>query len=108
MPSEVVTYELDDSTLVQFEVEPTDGFRSARADDQVAGRVRDAVEPAVAAAKEVLAKLGEIKPDQIELSFGIKVSGTANWLVAKAETNANFSVTLIWKPKGKDNHESGS
>jgi hypothetical protein len=27
------------------------------------------------------------------------VSGTANWLIAKAATEGNFDITLTWTPK---------
>ncbi|MCA1695681.1 MAG: hypothetical protein LC749_13655 [Actinobacteria bacterium] len=35
----------------------------------------------------------------MEVKFGIKVSGTANWLIAKAATEGNFDITLTWTPK---------
>src|SRR5215469_12793792 len=83
MATDIVTYQLDDSTTVRFEVEPPPGFRPAGA-EEIAGRVREAVGPAVEAAKTVLDKVKEARPDQVELRFGIKVSGAANWLVAKS------------------------
>ena len=55
----------------------TADFRAA-APDHIAGWVREAVEPAVEAAKAVLERLKEIGPDQVELKFGIKVSGGAS------------------------------
>ena len=98
MPAQVVTYELDESTLVKFEMEPAGDFRPA-GPEQVIGRIRDAVDPAVEAAKAVLDKIKEAQPDQIELKFGIKVSGATDWLIAKAASEANFEVTLLWQPK---------
>src|SRR6266511_4314035 len=77
----VVRYRLDDGALVSFEVEPAPGFRPA-GPDAVAGKLRDAVGPAVDGAKVVLDKLKEAAPDEIEVKFGVKVSGTMNWLVA--------------------------
>jgi hypothetical protein len=97
MDPQVVSYRVDESTVVRFEVEPTADFRAA-GPDQIAGRVREAVEPAVEAAKAVLDKLKEIGPDQVELKFGIKVSGGANWLFARAATEGNFEITLSWSP----------
>ena len=97
MDPQVVSYRVDESTVVRFEVEPTADFRAA-APDHIAGRVREAVEPAVEAAKAVLEKLTEIGPDQVELKFGIKVSGGANWLFARAATEGNFEITLSWSP----------
>jgi hypothetical protein len=98
MPTQVVTYQLDDSTKVMFEVEPTEGFRPAGA-NQIAGRVRDAVGPAVDAAKAVLDKVKEVRPDEAEVRFGVKVSGGADWLVAKSAGEASFEITLTWTPK---------
>ena len=78
MASPVVTYELDDATKVRFEIEPTDEWREVAA-DRVLGRIREAVEPAVEGARIVLDKIREVGPDEIEVKFGIKVSGDMNW-----------------------------
>jgi hypothetical protein len=95
MSSQVVTYRVDDATIVKFEIEPSEGFRPA-GPDEILGRVREAVDPAVEAAKAVLEKVKEARPDEVHLKFGIKVSGGANWLVAKAAGEANFEITLNW------------
>lgn len=93
--SQVVTYRVDDVTTVQFEIEPTEGFRPA-GPGEVAGRIREAITPAVEAAKAVLGKVKEAQPDAVVVKFGVKASGEANWLVAKAATEGNFEVTLTW------------
>jgi hypothetical protein len=95
MTSQIVTYQVDESTTARFEIEPSDGFRPA-GPDEIAGQVTRAVAPVVDAAKVVLEKIKEVRPDGIEMKFGIKVSGGANWLVAKAVGEANFEVTLTW------------
>src|SRR6516165_9709850 len=95
MSSQVVTYRVDDATTVRFEIEPAEGFRPA-GPEEILGRVREAVGPAVDAAKAVLEKTKEARPDEVVLKFGIKVSGGASWLVAKAAGEANFEVTLTW------------
>ena len=92
---EVATYRVDESTTVKFEIEPSEGFRPA-GPEEVLGKVQQAVGPAVEAAKAVLEKVKEARPDGVELKFGIKVSGGASWLVAKAAGEANFDVTLTW------------
>ena len=96
MPSPVVSYELDDQTVVQFEIAPTDDWHNVGSDD-ILGRIKDAVTPAVEGARAVLEKVKDAAPDGIEVKFGIKVSGTANWLVAKAATEGNFEVTMTWR-----------
>jgi hypothetical protein len=97
MRSPVVTYELDDETKVRFEIDPTSEWADVSA-DRVLGKIREAVEPAVEGAKVVLERVREAGPDEIAVKFGIKVSGDMNWLIAKAATEANFEVTLTWKP----------
>ena len=94
-PSQVVTYAVDDGTTVSFEIQPVEGFVPIGAED-VAGRVRAAVEPAVAAARVVLDRVREMAPDTVQVKFGVKVSGTANWLVVKAATEGNFEITVSW------------
>jgi hypothetical protein len=95
--TQVVTYQVDESTVVSFEIDPVPGFRQAGA-NEIAGKVRDAVGPAVEAAKVVLDKVKEACPEQVEVKFGIKVSGGANWLIARAATEGSFEVTLSWSP----------
>ncbi|GFE24148.1 CU044_2847 family protein [Streptomyces nigrescens] len=97
MASQVVSYKLDSDTVVQFEIEPTDEWHQVGT-DQVVGRVHDAVRPAVEAARAVLDQAANLCPAEVEVSFGIKVNGSANWLIAKAATEANFGVKLIWRP----------
>ncbi|MBO0869993.1 MAG: hypothetical protein J2P15_15650 [Micromonosporaceae bacterium] len=93
--SHVVTYAVDEQTTVAFEIAPPPGFVPAAND--VVGRVRDAVEPAVRAAQVVLDRVREAAPDRVTVKFGLKVSGRVDWLVAKAATEGNFEVTLTWK-----------
>jgi len=95
--SEVVGYQLDDKTTALFEIEPVAGFQPAGIGD-IAGRVRDAAAPAIEAARELLELVKEIAPDAVEVKFGIKVTGTTNWLVAQAATEGNFEITLSWQP----------
>ncbi|MFJ3338625.1 CU044_2847 family protein [Streptomyces sp. NPDC086766] len=105
MASHVVSYELDADTVVQFEIEPTDEWRQVST-DQVVSRVDEAARPAVEAAQRVLAQIASLRPAEVEVTFGIKVNGTANWLVAKAASEANFGVKLIWRPgAGRDGDE---
>ena len=96
MVSQVVTYRVDDGTTVQLEIDPPDGFQPA-GPREVVGRIQEAITPAVEAAKAVLDKVKEARPDEIAVKFGVKASGEANWLVAKAATEGNFEVTLTWR-----------
>lgn len=106
MSSQFVTYRVDDATEVRLEVEPGERFRPA-GPGEVFGRVREAVTPAVEAAKAVLEKVKEAGPDVVEVKFGVKASGEAGWLVAKAAGEGNFEVTLTWSRGGEDGGAGG-
>jgi hypothetical protein len=107
MSSQVVTYRVDDATTVRLEVEPGEGFHPA-GPGEVFGRVREAVTPAVEAAKAVLEKVKEAGPDAVEVKFGVKASGEASWLVAKAAGEGNFEVTLTWSRRGEGTGAEGA
>lgn len=92
-----MSYALDDGTRVEFETEPVDGWREVGAEEVIA-RISDAVTPVVEGAKAILDRLKAVAPDDIEITFGVKVSGTTNWVIAKAETEGNFAVKLTWSP----------
>ncbi|WP_239313091.1 CU044_2847 family protein [Plantactinospora mayteni] len=101
----MVRYQVDDKTVALIEVEPPAGFQPAGVGD-VAGWVREAAAPAIAAAKELLEQVKAVSPDAVEVRFGVKATGTANWVVARATTEGNFEVTLHWQPDGSA--ESGT
>lgn len=106
MATQVVTYEVGD-TRVRFEVEPSEGFHPAGG-GQVIARVREAVGPAVEAAKAVLDRVKEARPDEVEVRFGVKVSGAADWIVAKSAAEANFEISLTWqRDAGPDSADRG-
>lgn len=104
MSVQVVTYRVDDSTVASFEIEPTEGFSPASAGN-IPDWVKDAVAPAIEAARAVLDKAKEARPNGIELKFGVKVSGTASWLIARAATEGNFEITLRWSPASSEDGE---
>ena len=107
MPSHIVTYATSNDTLVTFEVDPIEGFVPAGT-DEVVGRVRQAIQPAVLAAHEVLDRVKSLRPDGVEVKFAIKVTGTMNWAVAKTATEGNFEVTLSWQPGQKQSTNGSS
>src|SRR3954453_18102750 len=93
--SEVVTYGVGGDQTVSIEITPVEGFVPVGL-DTVAGQVEQAVQPAIVAARAVLDQARALAPDKVEVKFGVKVTGTANWLVARAATEGNFEVTLSW------------
>jgi hypothetical protein len=95
--SEVVRYRVDDETVAEFEIEPLSGFQPAGVGD-IAGQVWESAGPAVEAAMVVLERVKKLAPDTVQVKFGVKVTGTVNWLVAKAASEGNFEITLSWQP----------
>lgn len=91
----VAGFLLDDKTVVRFEVDDN-GFRPVGADG-IVGRLESALDPVLEGAKLVIDRVRVARPRKVEVSFGIKVSGGGNWIVARAATEANFSVTLSWE-----------
>ncbi|GIM89567.1 CU044_2847 family protein [Paractinoplanes toevensis] len=97
VPSEVVRYQVDEKTVAAFEFDPLPGFQPAGVGD-VAGWVREAAGPSIEAARAVLDDVKRLAPDTVQVKFGLKVTGAANWVVAKAASEASFEVTLTWQP----------
>jgi len=92
-----VSYALDDGTRVEFETEPVEGWQEVGAEEVIA-RIGEAVAPLIDGATTILERLKAVAPEGIEITFGVKVSGTANWVIAKAATEGNFAVKLTWSP----------
>jgi hypothetical protein len=106
-----------DYVLVQIEDEPTleiMGPVEAGVLDMVEGGIIRAEQTLESAWKiayqNVQAFLSQVKrlaadavaePDEIELTFGVKVTGEGNMAVAKTGAEASYEVKLVWK-KRKD------
>lgn len=95
MTSQVVSYEVEDGTEIRFEIEPTDEWQQVGS-GRALGQIREAVAPAVQGARAVLEQVKALQPGEVQVKFGVKVTGTANWLIARAATEANFEITLTW------------
>lgn len=104
--SEIVRYQVDDETVAQFEIDPVPGFQPAGVGD-IAGRVRESAGTAVEAAKALLDRVREVAPDSVEVRFGVKVTGTTNWIIARSSLEGNFEVTLAWKPGDRADASGG-
>jgi hypothetical protein len=96
-----VRYELEDGSEVFFE--SAEGSlvsgRGGSADVVDAGKLGDRLRPIAAAADEVSKGLRErLAPEEIELEFGVRVSGEVSWwFFAKVNGEASINVKLIWR-----------
>jgi Trypsin-co-occurring domain 1 len=98
--SRIVSYRVDENTVAQFEIEPPEGFKPAAGVGQIIADVQGAIGPAVDAARVVLDRVRPLGADSVEVRFGVKVSGSADWLVAKVAAEGTFEITLVWRPTG--------
>jgi hypothetical protein len=111
--ADFVKYELDDNSEVFFESAEGSlaSLRSGDADVVDAGKLGDRLSNIAAAAEQVSKGLRErLEPEEIELEFGVKVSGEVGWwFIAKASGEASINVTLTWrKPAEVPSGPSGS
>src|SRR5690348_8916274 len=66
--------------------------------------LEDALNKVLPVTKSVVEKLRSMEkvPDEIEVTFGVKLSTVAGAVIASASAEANFGVTLRWSGKSKD------
>lgn len=98
--SQIVSYRVDGETVAYFEIDPPPGFNQAAGTGEIIAEVRNAVGPAVEAAKAVLDRVRSTDSESVEVRFGVKVNGSADWSVARRVVEGTFEVTLSWRPKG--------
>jgi hypothetical protein len=99
--ADFVRYDLEDGSEVVFEtagaalVEP----RGGRPQVVDGGELRAHLDHITRAAEEISRALRErLGPDEIELSFGIKISGKVSWwFIASTAAEAALAVTLRWQ-----------
>ncbi|GAA2227105.1 hypothetical protein GCM10010430_03060 [Kitasatospora cystarginea] len=68
--------------------------RASATFEQALAGVRVAAESALAAFRD-----GSLKPDAVEIAFGVKLSAEAGALIAKTATDAHLTVKLVWAPE---------
>jgi hypothetical protein len=112
---DVVTWEVPVKRIVEF---PLDGGGSVfiESDEpELAGTVRvgradgvpekakqtfeQSLETVRTVAGALLAKVDELsdRPDELEIEFGIKLSGEIGAILASAKAEANYAVTMTWR-----------
>lgn len=101
MVADFVKYQLADGSEVFFETAEASlvSQRGGTADVVDAGKLGDRLGHIAAAADEVSKGLRErLAPEEIELEFGVKISGEVGWwFFAKASGEASINVTLRWR-----------
>ncbi|MDX6565713.1 MAG: hypothetical protein QOE10_1375 [Gaiellales bacterium] len=111
--STIVEFPLDAGGTVLVDVDDVARIGAVRrgiAPTELITRADQSVEAAFArvkpAAAALVADLRSVAdpPDQIEVTFGIRLSGEVGAVIAKTAAEANFSVRLSWsRPKASSN-----
>ena len=105
MPTQLISYVLDDGSEILVEVAVPGGtgmVPATRGGEEVVKTERSfskALDSLRPAAQTVLAKLRALSdpPDEIKVEFGIKLGGKAGAILASSSVEANYKVTLTWK-----------
>ncbi|MGH8908621.1 MAG: CU044_2847 family protein [Egibacteraceae bacterium] len=81
---------------------PVKAGRVGRVVGEVAQTLEAALASVVPAASVLLDKLGEAKPSEICVQFGIKLTAEAGAVVTKTAGECNFAVMLHWRQTSAD------
>lgn len=104
MTKKLIQFPLEDGSQMWVEVEEPDtkGLRNSSIAGETGTKTSqtfetalDAILPSLERVRGVLKDLNN--PEQIEIEFGIKLSGEVGAFLASASTEANFAVKLTWK-----------
>jgi hypothetical protein len=92
------------SIVVEIDEPETGGtVRAGREDtiEKARETFEDALNKVLPVTKTVVEKLRSMasKPDEIEVTFGVKLNTVAGVVIASASAEANFGVTLRWAEK---------
>jgi len=95
---EMAKLDIGDGSIA-IEVTPTPGQQRAGLSDGIHARWEDA-QPAIQkiahSFHESLVALGDRAPATSELTFGLKVSAEAGWVVAKTQGELSFQIKMTW------------
>ena len=88
------------------EPESEGAIRAARGDTIIKAKetLEEALNKVLPVTKSLVEKLRSIgsKPDEIEISFGVKLNTVAGAVIASASAEANFGVTVRWTGKKEE------
>ena len=102
----LVEFSLEEGGSVVVEVDEPEGegtIRAARGETIVKAEktFEEALNKVLPVTKSIVEKLRSFgnKPDEIEISFGVKLNTVAGAVIASASAAANFDVTVRWNGK---------
>jgi len=104
MASRVVSYDLEDGHVeIEVQGEVPHGIERASIGGRTVERAQVAFAEAVAVARDVADTLhasfarAASRPDEVELEFGLKLSGSSGVVVSAASIEASLRVKCTWR-----------
>lgn len=104
----LVEFPLEDGTTMLVEIDDPEqgGLVKASLSEKIAKAqqtLEKSLERVQPAAQFVIAQLRELHdaPDEVQVSFGLKLSADAGAVLASASAEANYTVTLKWVKERK-------
>ncbi|HEY8479970.1 MAG TPA: CU044_2847 family protein [Spirillospora sp.] len=100
--NELVRWETENGTIIVECDDREPGFQSvSRTGDLIhdaAGKFEDALSNVRHAAQTALGSLrgGDLKPDTVELEFGVKLNAAAGAVIAKTSVEGHLKVKMTW------------
>lgn len=102
----IIEYTLDNEEKIAFEVKSTSStIPVGTANDTVikaSQTFNEALERIAPSVRMLRQHLSELRADEVEVEFGLKVSAEAGLIVASATIDANYTVKLKWSNKESD------
>lgn len=74
--------------------------KTSRLQDRIedaSATLQEALESIVEASSAVLAQFSKVAPASIEVEFGVTLTGEVDAVIARAESECHFNVTLTWQ-----------
>lgn len=73
--------------------------RIGEATEKAKKTFEQAIETIEPVAKSLMERLRSLEPDEVEVSFGVKLTKQLSAVIASGGAEANFNVKLKWQPK---------
>ncbi len=105
---QLVRFQVDNQTIVTEVELPEAGLERMAREDQVVDATMtfdEALNQVIPVVKKIIDRLRGLAPNEGNVQFGIKLSGQIGAVLASAQAEGNFQVTLSWK-KQEDTVES--
>ena len=105
--TELLRFRTEDGGSLLVEVDEHEpGFRPASRAAAIADakqKFEDALVDVRAAAERALAVFteGTLRPDQVDVEFGVRLNAEAGAVIAKTSVEGHMTVKLSWKPTGR-------